>query len=66
MHAGNDDALARVWEVAALTEGHRRLAGGGSAAEGFKEWFGSRCPTCRGWGAHVEAEIVEDLPCRDR
>jgi hypothetical protein len=66
MHTGDDDVLAGVWEVAVLTEGRRRLAGGRSAAEGFKEWSSSRCPACRGWGAHIEAEIVEDLPGRDR
>jgi hypothetical protein len=66
MHIGDDGVLARVWEVAALTEGRRWLAGGGSVVEGFKEWSSSRCPACRGWGAHIEAKIVEDLPGRDR
>jgi hypothetical protein len=58
--------LARVWGLAMLTVGRRRLDGGRSKAETFRRWSSSKRAACRGWGAHAEAEVVDVLPCRDR
>jgi hypothetical protein len=49
-----------------LTVGRRRLDGGRSEAEAFRRWSGSKRAADRGWGARVEAEVVDVPPCRDR
>jgi hypothetical protein len=58
--------LARVWGLARLTVGHRWLVGGRLEVEAFRRCFGSERAACRGWCAHVDAEIVGVLPRRDR
>jgi hypothetical protein len=58
--------LARVWGLARLTVGRRRLVGGRSEAEAFRKWSGLKQAACRGWCARVDAEVVSVLPHRDR
>jgi hypothetical protein len=48
-----------------LTVGRRRLVGGRSEAEAFRRWSSLKRAACRGWGARVEAEVVDVPPCRD-
>jgi hypothetical protein len=58
--------LARVWVLARLTVGCRRLDGGRSEVEAFRRWSGLKRAVCRGWCARVDAEVVDVLPRRDR
>jgi hypothetical protein len=63
---GVDSELARVWGLAMLTVGRRQLDSGRSEAEAFRRWSGSKHAASRGWGARVEAEVIDVPPCRDR
>jgi hypothetical protein len=58
--------IARVWGLAVLTGGRRRLDGGRSEAEAFRKWSGSERAACRGWCVRVDTEVVGVLPRRDR
>jgi hypothetical protein len=62
-HARRGDAgeLARVRGMAALTEGHRRLVGGRSAAMSFRKKSEVRWLACRSCHGAGDDDLVENL-----
>jgi hypothetical protein len=66
MHAGHRRRASWGLGLAMLTVGRRRLDCGRSEVEVFRRWSSSKHAAYRGWGARVEAEVIDVPPCRDR